>query len=137
MENLLNFFEVFILRDVLAFILPGGISLAGIYMIMYALRVDPLEKTQPFSPNLDSPSQIILFLLISFLVGHVWDAVYRNRYQKHPDFQRIKTIEKILIENTASESESVDNHIANQIRSSVGQGEGTNKGMDCSIRQGS
>jgi hypothetical protein len=120
-----SFYEYVILRDILAFILPGGISLAGIYMIMHALGhalgIEQWEKSLPFLSNLDPLLQVILLLLVSFLVGHIWDKEYRVRYQTHKDFQRIKTIEKILIGNPASESKSVDNHIANQICSSVGQ----------------
>ena len=116
-----SFYEHVILRDILAFILPGGISLAGIQMIMHALGIERWEKTLPFLSNLDPLLQIILLLLISFLVGHVWDMVYRVRFQTNPQFQRIETIQKILIGNPASESKSVDNHIANQICSSVGQ----------------
>jgi hypothetical protein len=43
-----NFYEYVILRDILAFILPGGISLAGIYMIVQAMGINRWEKTLPF-----------------------------------------------------------------------------------------
>lgn len=119
--NIQGFYEYVVLRDILAFILPGGISLAGIYMIMHALGIERLEKFLPFLSNLVSPSQIIMFLLISFLVGHVWDMVYRKRYQMHKDYQRIEKIKEILIGNPTSEFKYVNNHIPNQICSSVGQ----------------
>jgi hypothetical protein len=119
--NIQGFFEVVILRDILAFILPGSISLAGIYMIMYSSGVERLERVLPFLSNLDSTSRITLFLLISFLAGHVWDMIYRKRFQTHPGFQRKEKFKEILVGKATTDLKSVSNHIPNQICSSVGQ----------------
>jgi hypothetical protein len=132
--NILNFFEIFVLRDILAFILPGGISLAGIYMILLAVGFDELEKTLPFLSKFDPFLQIILFSLISFLVGHVWDTRYRlkyqipkndqgtkksDKYQVPKNAQRTKKFEEILIGNSTTQLKSGNDHIFNRINSSV------------------
>jgi len=124
MNNIQSFYDYVILRDVLAFILPGSVSLGGIYMIMYALGVERLEKTLPFLSSLDTSIHIILFLLISFLVGHVWDMAYRFLIQKLKlfgfEFERTDIIKKMLVGDPTLDSKSVSNHIAREIRSSLG-----------------
>lgn len=122
--NIQGFYEYVILRDVLAFILPGSISLGGIYMIMRAFGIERLGKTLPFLSSLDTSIQIILFLLISFLVGHVWDMAYRFLIQKLKlfrfEFERTDIIKKMLMGDSTLDAKSVSNHIAREIRSSLG-----------------
>jgi hypothetical protein len=119
--NIQGFYEYVILRDILAFILPGGISLAGIYMVARSLGSDRWEKSLPFLSNLNPFLEIVFLLLISFLVGHIWDMAYRLIFQTKKPFQRIKAIKKILMGDKMSNAKSADNHIANEIRTSVGQ----------------
>jgi hypothetical protein len=122
MENLLNFFEVFILRDILAFILPGSISLGGIYMILYAYDGERFGKIPPFLSDLDLFAQIILFLMflmLSFLIGHVWDTRYRTKYQIDDDYQRIDIVEKMLTGKATPKPNLANNHKDTRIYSLV------------------
>lgn len=109
--NIKDFFEHFILRDILAFTLPGSISLAGIYMAINSSGFEGAGQILPLLSGLDATS-LVLFLLTSFLVGHLWDAVYRKLFQTNETFHRAGITKKMLIE---------DDHIASQIRSAVGQ----------------
>jgi hypothetical protein len=128
MTSIQSFYDYVILRDILAFILPGSISLGGIFMIIRAFGIERLEKTLPFLFNLNVYVQVVLFVLISFLVGHVWDMVYRLLIQKVKlrgkyikfDFERTEIIKKML-GDPALDSKSVSNHIAREIRSSLGE----------------
>ena len=119
--NIQSFYEYVILRDILAFILPGGISLAGIYMIAQAWGIVRLEKALPFFTNSNSFLEITYLILISFLIGHILDVLHRVLVQKNKRFQREKILKKILMGNQSPGTKPVDNHIANEIRKSVGQ----------------
>lgn len=121
MINMQSFYEYVILRDVLAFILPGGISLAGIYMIAQAIGIDRWQRTMPFLSSLNSFLSTSLIILTSFLLGHVWDMVYRLTIQKKPTFQRDEKIKEILIGEKDADPSSAKNHLATQIRLAVGQ----------------
>ena len=75
--NIQSFYEYVILRDILAFILPGGISLVGISTVVQAFGSDRFEKILlPFS-NLNTFLTTALFMMIAFLVGHILDMLYR------------------------------------------------------------
>jgi hypothetical protein len=121
MNNIQSFYEYVILRDILAFILPGGISLSGIYMITRALGINwDLGKILPFLPDPNGFIVATFLILISFLIGHIWDMLYRLLIQKRKWFERINGITKILVGDPTSDSKSVSNHIASEIRSSLG-----------------
>jgi hypothetical protein len=119
--NIQSFYEYVVLRDILAFILPGGISLAGIYMIAQAFGISRWGKILPPSSFLGSVLILIILTMISFLIGHVWDMVYRLVFQTRKPFQRIATIKKILMGDGTGDAKSVTNHIANEIALAVGQ----------------
>jgi hypothetical protein len=114
-------YEYVVLRDILAFVLPGGISLAGIYMIAHAIGDNRWGKIFPFLNNLTPFLATTLLILISFLIGHILDMVYRLIFQKGKPFQRKKIITKILMGDQTAASKSVDDHIAKEIRLSMGQ----------------
>ena len=119
--NIQSFYEYVILRDILAFILPGGISLVGISMVVQAFGSDRFEKVLlPFSklsPFLTSA----LFIMIAFLIGHILDMLYRIIFQKRKSFLRLDTIRKMLIGETATGAEFTYNPVSTAIRESVGQ----------------
>lgn len=119
--NIQGFYEYVILRDILAFILPGGISLAGVYMIAQAMGIERWQKAMPFLSSLNPFLATTLIILVSFLLGHVWDMLYRVVIQKRSFFQRVKKIEEILIGDKDADPNSAKNHLANQIRLAVGQ----------------
>jgi len=119
--NVQNFYEYVILRDILAFILPGGISLAGFYLIAQAMGFERWQKAMPFLSTLSPFLSTVLIILISFLLGHVWDMLYRKLIQKRSFFQRVKKIEEILIGDKGEDPDSAKNHLAKQIRLAVGQ----------------
>jgi len=104
-------------NDILGFILPGSISLVGIYILAQTFGIERWEKTLPFLSN----SIIITLLLasMSFLVGHILDMLYRLVYQRRPLFQRLWVLDRILI--GTSDRKSVENHIASQTRLAVGK----------------
>jgi len=121
-----SFYEYVILRDILAFVLPGGISLAGIYMIVYAIGDDRWKKTLPFISdsffiNINPFLAGLLLIMISYLIGHIWDMLYRKKFQTNIAFQRNETIKKLLLGDQVAGIKSVENHIANEIRRSVGE----------------
>lgn len=119
--NIQSFYEYVILRDILAFILPGGITLAGIIIVAQAYGIERIEKSMPFLNNLSSFSSIILFLAMAFLIGHIWDMLYRKLFQKRKKYQKEDTYRKLLIGNKTSNPHSVNNHIANEIRKAAGE----------------
>lgn len=119
--NIQSFYEYVILRDILAFMLPGGISLAGIYMVAQVLGYDRWQKNLPFLSEMNPFLSAVLLILIAFLIGHVWDMAYRLYYQKKPQYQREDTIRKILIGDDNSSPRSITNHIATEIREATGE----------------
>ncbi|MBI3164155.1 MAG: hypothetical protein HYZ24_05690 [Chloroflexi bacterium] len=119
--NIQSFYEYVILRDILAFILPGSITLGGIYMVVEAYGFNRIEKYISFVSGINSAVSTIFFLLIAFLVGHIWDMVYRLRFQKTKQYQREDTYKKLLVGDPDASSDSVNNHIADQIKSAVGE----------------
>lgn len=119
--NIQGFYEYVILRDILAFMLPGGVSLAGIYIVVQALGFDRWQKNQSFLSEMNPFLSTVLLILIAFLVGHVWDMAYRLRYQKKKQYQREDTIRKILIGDENSSPKSITNHIATEIREATGE----------------
>jgi hypothetical protein len=120
--NIQGFYEYVILRDILAFVLPGSISLAGIYMVIaQTMGIDRWQKAIPFLSGLSPFLSTILIILVSFLLGHIWDMLYRKAFQKRSFFQRVEKIEEILIGDKDADPNSAKNHLANQIRLAVGQ----------------
>lgn len=119
--NIQGFYGYFSPRDIWTYILPGGISLAGIYMIVQATEVDRWQKVISFLSSLDPFLSTALIILVSFLVGHIWDMIYRIVFQKRSFFQRVEKIEEILIGDKDADPNSAKNHLANQIRLAVGQ----------------
>ena len=119
--NIQSFYEYVILRDILAFMLPGGITLAGIYMIAYAYGVDRIEKYLPFLTQLNPFLSVILILLLSFLIGHIWDMLYRLIFQKRKAYQREDTYRKLLVGDAEDAPDCAKNHIASEIRGATGE----------------
>lgn len=119
--NIQSFYEYVILRDILAYILPGGISLVGISTLVQAWGKNRWEKILPFFTNLNPFLAITFAIMIAFLIGHIWDMVYRLIFQGRDTFRRPKTIRKILLGSQATDPESEPDPIAKEIKESVGQ----------------
>ncbi|MCL4268796.1 MAG: hypothetical protein KJZ72_04595 [Anaerolineales bacterium] len=119
--NIQSFYEYVILRDILAFMLPGGISLAGIYMVIHALDLHRWQKNMPFLSEMNPIFSSFLLTLIAFLIGHVWDMVYRLVFQKRPWYQRKDTVRRILIGDSVNAHSTIGNHIPSEIREATGE----------------
>jgi hypothetical protein len=119
--NIQSFYEYVILRDILAFILPGGISLVGISMVVQAFGSDRFEKILLSFSNLSPFLTSALFIMIAFLIGHILDMLYRLIFQRRKSFLRLETMRKMLIGEKATGSEFTYNPVSSAIRESVGQ----------------
>ena len=119
--NIQAFYEYVILRDILAYILPGGISLAGIAIVIQAYGSDHWNKLLPFSLDANSVFSSIVFVLIAFLFGHILDMAYRVLLQGRDWFRRPKTIRRLLTGNTKPCAEISTDPVTQGMRQAIGQ----------------
>lgn len=119
--NVQSFYEYVVMRDILAFILPGSITLGGIYMVVEAYGVGRIERYTPFISQMNSVVSAIFFLLVAFLVGHIWDMLYRLLFQVTKQYQREDTYIKLLVGDPTEDTHSPKNHIAAEIREAAGE----------------
>lgn len=115
------FYEYVIIRDILAYTLPGSIILFGITIIVQALGTDRWNKLLPSFLAIDSVLVAITLALVAFVVGHVVDMVYRNLFQKGNWYRRPQTIRKMLTGSTTVRPEAEHDALAYEIREAVGQ----------------
>lgn len=94
--NIQSFYEYVILRDILAYMLPGGISLAGLMIIVQTFGSNRWSKLLSLHLDPNSPLFIIGLVLIAFLVGHVLDMVYRVLFQGRTWYFRPQAIRRVL-----------------------------------------
>ncbi len=119
--NIQALYEYVILRDILAYILPGGISLAGIALIVQAYGVDRWNKVLYSLSDLGSWALAGALVAIAFLVGHVLDLVYRNLLQRRDWYRRPYTIRKMLTGSPYRAAELGADSITCGTREAVGE----------------
>ena len=94
--NIQALYEYVILRDILAYILPGSISIAGVAFIAQAYGIERWNKLIFSLVDLSSWAFIIALIMIAFLVGHIIDMFYRLVLQGRDWYRRPQTIRKML-----------------------------------------
>lgn len=118
--NIQSLYEYVILRDILAYILPGGISLVGIALIAQSFGIDRWNKVIFSLIDLSSWAFIIALIMIAFLVGHIIDMLYRILLQNSDWYRRPQTVRKMLTgyENPAARFKN--DAISTGIRKAIG-----------------
>jgi len=118
--NVQIFYEYIVLRDLLAFTLPGGICLFGIGIIVQALGNNRWTQIIPPVPGDPWVSSAFL-ILVSFLIGHVLDFLYRKVFQGRDSYKHPSTIRKLLGVSDKSNTEAENDPLAMNIRDAVGE----------------
>jgi len=85
-----EFYEYIIQRDILGYIFPGGITLIGVLIITRTLSDSLWSSLVLATTQFENWFLISVGIVISFLVGHVLDFLYRKFFQdgnwyKNPD----------------------------------------------------
>jgi len=78
--DLQSFFEKFIIRDILAILLPGGLILLG---LSFFRKVTDLSADGIISEldKLEGWVSVVFLLFASFILGHFVDLIYRYTFQ--------------------------------------------------------
>ncbi len=119
--NIQALYEYVILRDILAYILPGSISIAGVAFIAQAYGIERWNKIIFSLVDLSSWAFIVALIMIAFLVGHVIDMFYRLVLQRRDWYQRPQTIRKMLTGSADPKAEIQHDPIRNGIRQAVAE----------------
>ena len=117
--NIQALYEYVILRDILAYILPGGISIAGIAFIAQAYGIEHWNKIIFSLFELSSWAFIAALVMIAFLVGHVIDMFYRLLLQGRDWYRCPQTIRKMLTGSAEKSAEPKQDPITSGIRQAV------------------
>ncbi len=117
--NIQALYEYVILRDILAYILPGGISIAGIALIAQAYGVERWNKLIFALFELSSWAFIVALIMIAFLVGHIIDMLYRLVLQGRDWYRRPQTIRKMLTGSAEAGAEPKQDPISSGVRQAV------------------
>jgi len=94
--NIQSFIEKFILRDIVAIILPGGILLFSFLFIISATVGNTWKNIFGSIFLTFNWIPIVFLIFIAYVLGHIIDFIYRHALQKREEYRRDKTIEKEL-----------------------------------------
>ena len=119
--NVQSFYEHVILRDILAYTLPGAVVLLGVAMVAQAYGYDDLSNLIPplFGGTLVIPAVFLTFA--AFLLGHLLDMAYRKLFRNRDWYRQPDTVRRWLIGTARSEDEADSYPVAAEIRKAVGQ----------------
>lgn len=116
-----NFYQYTILRDILGYILPGGISLAGLAILIQAINQHLWNELVSLSSRFQTWFLVAILIVVAFLLGHILDMLYRKLFQGRGWYTRPGTVRKVLTGSEAL-SEKLDlDPVANEIRRAVGE----------------
>jgi len=94
--NIQTFYEYIFLRDILGFLVPGGILMSGFWILIYSINQDFWNHFQnPFS-DFNQVIFALFGLAVAFVFGHVIDFLYRNLLQSRKIYRHQDTIKKII-----------------------------------------
>lgn len=94
--NFIQFYETLILRDVMFYFLPGGLTLFGFYLIIWVQIPDGWKSTiTEYAPSNDWTS-IFLFLALSYVFGHVLYMLHNSTVGKLKSLKRDEIMNRSL-----------------------------------------
>ena len=93
--DLQSFFEKFIIRDILAILLPGGLILLG---LSFFTKGDDVSTDGIISElnKLEGWVSVVFLLFASFILGHFVDLIYRYLFQSHECYKCDNVVKKQL-----------------------------------------
>ena len=91
--DLQAFFEKFIIRDLLAILMPGALVLFG--LSFFSIQSDTAEGIAGAVSKLEGWTSAAFLLFFSFILGHFIDLIYRRLLQHNELYRREKEIENL------------------------------------------
>ncbi|MBU1699000.1 MAG: hypothetical protein KJ831_02535 [Candidatus Eisenbacteria bacterium] len=107
--NLPGLYDSLFLRDFLAFVLPGGISLYGLTIAMRGILGKGWNLLWQYLGDPPNSYMVVMALLLSFLFGHILDLLYRVFFQGREMYRR-KMVAYTMLRSDFSESDPRRNH---------------------------
>ena len=118
--NIRSFYEHVVLRDVLAYTLPGAVVLWGITLMAQAFGWGELAQIVPGVVQETPLISVTLLIFVAFLLGHLVDMLYRHLFQVRDWYRRPDVSRKCLLGDKAREGEAVSSPAAAEVRKAVG-----------------
>jgi len=94
--NLIHLYETLILRDIMFYLMPGGLTLLGVGFVLWVQAPDSVENAIAKCMPASDWIMVVVFLALSYVLGHVLYMLHNSTVGKLKSLRRHEIVSRCL-----------------------------------------